>query len=98
MNFVEKVDALDVNVVILGPHDIRVILKLLNIDYRDFRPACVVVKNLRCFNVASKGVTSVDGVHDQAATRKLPLRLNQQIDSINDKVELGNNTPTLEVV
>ena len=34
----------------------------------------------------------------EPATSEFALRLNEQIDTINDEVELGNDAPTLEVV
>ena len=37
----------------------------------------MVMDNLRCFNVAGKGVTGVNGVYSQAASGEFPLRLLQ---------------------
>ena len=98
MHLVEKIDALDADVVVLGAHHIRVVLKFLDIDHGDFRFAGVVVQHLRGLDVAGKGIAAIDGVHDQPAAGKLTLRLGEQVDPVDDEVELGDDALALEVV
>ncbi|GCV20811.1 hypothetical protein HmCmsJML025_03606 [Escherichia coli] len=64
MDFIEEVHALDVDVVVFGGDDIRVIAEFLDVDDGDFRFAVVVVQRLRCFDIASEGFAGVDKVND----------------------------------
>ena len=55
---------MDVDVVVFGGDDIRVIAEFLDVDDGDFRFAVVVVQRLRCFDIASEGFAGVDKVND----------------------------------
>ena len=98
VNLVKKIDSLDGDIVILGTNHIGIVLELLDIDYGDLPPAGVIVECIVGFDIAGKVLASADGVHRQAATGKLPLRLYEQIETINNEVELGNDTAALEIV
>ena len=98
VNLIEKINALDVDIVVLGAHDVGIILKFLDVDDGDLRLAGMVVHYLSGLDVASEGLSAVDGVDNEPATGEFELRLNEQIDAINDEVELWNDAPTLEVV
>ena len=62
--FVEKIDALDGEVVVVTGDDIGVVLEFLDVNNGDFRFACVVVQSLSGFDVGSKGFAAVDGMDD----------------------------------
>ena len=64
MHFVEKIDALDGEVVVVTDDDIGVVLEFLDVNNGDFRFACVVVQGLGGFDIGSKGFTTVDGMDD----------------------------------
>lgn len=98
MHLIQKIDALDVEVVILGAHHIRVVLKFLDIDHGDFRLATVVVQHLCGFDVASKVSSAVNDVDYQPPAGKLTLRLCGQVKPVNDEVELRDDASALEVV
>ena len=98
VHFVQKIDALDAEVVIFGANHIWIILKLLDVDHGDFRLATVVVQYLRRFDVASKGIATVNGVHHQSATGKFTLSLNEQIQPVDDEIELGDDAFALVVI
>ena len=98
MHLVQKINALDAEVVVLCTHHVWVVLKLLDIDHGDFRLAAVVVQHLRGFDVARKRFAAVDGVHHQSATCELALRLNEQIQPVNNEIELRNDAFALEVI
>ena len=98
MNLVQKIHALDAEVVVLGSHHVRVVLELLDVDHRDFRPAAVVVHHLRGIDVAAERITAVNGVHYQPTTRELALRLGEQINPVNDEVKLWDHPFALEVI
>ncbi len=81
-----------------GTNHIRVILKFLDVDHGDLRPAGVVVQGLGRLDIAGKGFASVDGMNRQPTASKLPLRLDKQVYPVNDEVELGDDAPALKVV
>ena len=98
MNLVEKIDSLDGDIVIFGTNHIGIILELLDIDHGDLPPAGVIVECVVGFDIAGELLTSADGMHRQAATGKLPLRLYEQVETINYEVELWNDAAALEIV
>ena len=55
---------MDVDVVVFGGDDIRVIAEFLDVDDGDFRFAVVVVQRLRRFDIAGEGFAGVDKVND----------------------------------
>ena len=62
--FVEKIDALDGEVVVVTGDNIRVVFEFLDVDDSDFRLACVVVQGLGGFDVGGEGFAAVDGMDD----------------------------------
>ena len=98
VNLVKKIDSLDGDIVIFGTNHIGIVLELLDIDHGYLPPAGVVVQRIGCFDIVSKILSSADGVHRQTATGKLPLRLYEQVETINNKVELGDDAAALEIV
>ncbi|MCY1359211.1 hypothetical protein D9M69_457680 [compost metagenome] len=75
--FIEKVHALDGDVVVIGRNDIRVVLEFLDVDHGDFRFARMVVDHLGCLDGTGKGFARIDGVNRQAARDEFPLCLLQ---------------------
>ena len=62
--FVEKINALDGEVVVVTGDNIGVVFEFLDVNDGDFRFACVVVQSLGGFDVGSEGFTAVDGMDD----------------------------------
>src|SRR5690606_9297441 len=98
VNFIQKVNALDGNIVIIGGDNIGVVFELLDIHNRDFGFAGMVVDHLVRFDIAGKCVPRVDRMDGQAASGEFTLGLLQQVEPVDNKVELGNDLLLLEVV
>ena len=62
MYFIEKINALNGEVIVVTGDDIGVILEFLDVNNGDFRFACVVVQSLGGFDVDSEGFAAVDGM------------------------------------
>lgn len=60
--FVEKIDALDGEVVVVTGDDIGIVLEFLDVNNGDFRFAWVVVQGLGGFDVGNEGFATVDGM------------------------------------
>ena len=98
VDLIEEIDPLDTDIVIFGPHDVRVILELLDIDHGDLRFAGVVMNDLGGLDVPGKGIAGVDGMYDQAAAGEFALGLDQQVEPVDDEIELGNDPADAEIV
>jgi len=98
VDFIEEVDALDIDIVVLGTDYVRVVLKLLDIDYGDLRLAGVIVNCFGRFDVTGEGLSAIDGVYRQPPAGELALCLNEQVDSIHDEIEFWDDDPALEII
>ncbi|MOA01282.1 hypothetical protein D3C78_1206770 [compost metagenome] len=98
MHLIKEIDALNADVVILGTHHVRIILKLLDVDHSDFRSAAVIVQHLGGLNIAGEGISAINTMNDQSSARKFALGLSKQIEPVNDEIKLRDDTPTLKVV
>ncbi len=79
MNFIQEVNALDGDLIILRWNNVGVIFKLLNVDDGYFGFAWVVVNHLCGFDVTRERFTGVYGMNNQAACSELSLCLLQQV-------------------
>ena len=50
------------------------------------------------FDVAAEGFPRVDGMNGQATAGEFAMRLNQQVDPVDNKIELGDDLLFLEVI
>ncbi len=98
VHLVEEVDPLDTDIIIFGSNNVRVILELLDIDDGDLRFAGVIMNDLGSLYILSKGIARVDGMNDQTTTGKFALGLDQEVEPIDDKIELGNDSTPMEIV
>ena len=87
VHFVEEVDALDVEVVVLGRGDIGIVLELLDVDDGDLGLAAVVAGSDIGLDVAGKRFAAVDDVDGQAAHAEFVAGLPEQIQPVNDEAE-----------
>lgn len=77
VHFIQKVNALNGDIVIFSGYDVRVVFEFLDIHHGDLRPARMVVDDLRHSDVSTECFTRVNGMHRQAAAGKFSVRLYQ---------------------
>jgi hypothetical protein len=87
VDFVEEVNALELDVVIRGFDDIRIVLELLDVDDGDFELAGIAVDGGVGLDVLGEGLAGVDRVDDETAAAELATGLNQEVDPINDEIK-----------
>lgn len=98
MGLVKKIDPLDVQVVIVGPEDVRVVLEFLYVDDRDFPCSRKVVYRLLSAEFPHELVLRIDRMDDQSTARKFPLGLYHEIEAVHDEVKARNNPLILEKI
>ena len=62
--FIEKINALDGEVVVVTGDNIGVVFEFLDVNNGDFRFTCVIMQGLSGFDVGNKGFAAVDGMDD----------------------------------
>ena len=62
--FIEKINALDGEVVVVTGDNIGVVFEFLDVNDSDFRFTCVIMQGLSGFDVGSEGFAAVDGMDD----------------------------------
>jgi hypothetical protein len=98
VHFIQKVNALNGDIVVFCRYDISIVFEFLDIDHCDLWLAKVVVDELREFDILAKCLARATRIHSQAAAGEFTLCLNQQVERVDDEIKFGNDLPPLEVI
>ncbi len=98
MNLIEKIDALNIDIIVFGLYYIGIIFELLDIHHGNFRFTGMIVQNPGGLDILRKCLTGIDNMDNKPPPGKFPLRLGQQIQPVYNKIEFRNNILLLEVM
>ena len=96
--FIQKIDPLDIELVIVAAHHIPVFPELLDIHHRDFRFSGGIVQGRGGLQVVHKFVARVDFVHHEPAAAEFFRRLNEQVQPVHNEIELRHDAPVAEIM
>ena len=98
MNFIQEINPLAADVVIISLQYIGIVFEFLNVYNRYFSFARKIMNGLSGFEIAKQFIFRIYSMYNQTTTCKFSFRLIHQINTVNNKIEFRYNSFLLKIV